>query len=99
MKVNKELMEVMRRGEWIDSHEVKKQNDSGVIAGVCIILAMFIVFIASLVGATEMPELCGCTRESKDSVCKAYYELKDAGLDVKVVCREKGDHEWKIAMK
>jgi len=59
------------------------------------IISIIISFI--LVTPALADHLCGCTRETEDPICKAYYEVLDIGLKVKVTCEKKekkdGKHE------
>ncbi len=43
MLINKDLMGVMRRGAWIIKSEQKKQNDSGIVLVICMVLASSLI--------------------------------------------------------
>lgn len=66
----------------VEKMEGKKMKD---IITTAIFLA--IVFLMTVVAFAD--DVCGCTRESEDPICIAYYELKDQGFDVRVTCEKK----------
>lgn len=53
-----------------------------------------IVVILLLANPVFADEKCECKRTDTDKICKAYFELKDLGIegmDVKLVCKERRD--------
>jgi len=50
---------------------------------------LILICLLLISSAAYAEDLCGCTRESKDPVCVAYYELLDEGFDVRVTCEKK----------
>ncbi len=50
--------------------------------------AFIMAVIGLLIAVSAHADQCGCTRESKEEVCIAYYELADQDFDVRVTCED-----------
>lgn len=92
MRVDRDLMKVMRTGAALTKPVILKQNYAGIILGICLLLALaFLIFGATFVNASDK---CQDPNTLTPQMKKAYYELKKAseelgGFRVSIKCYEK----------
>jgi len=49
MKINREYMSVMRRGKWLNKQTYRKEIESGMVLGYCLLSGPFIFLFAYLI--------------------------------------------------
>jgi hypothetical protein len=48
LKINKDFMDVMRRGKWLDAQTYRKQHESAWVVFYCVLGCVIIILIALL---------------------------------------------------